>query len=88
MIKTAGPAISATVCIDEKLLLTVYTQSIQLTSINQHRFPLKFDSMSDISNICDELTLKDSKENSNLFPSQVDRNFIVRLNLILSLLIP
>ena len=88
MIETAGPAISAKVCIDEKLLLTVYIQSIQLTSFNQHRFPLKVDSPSDFSNVCEEPTLKNSKENSNLFQSQADHNFIVGLNLILSLLIP
>ena len=50
MTETAGPAISAAVCIDENLLFTVYMQSIQLTSLNQHRFPLKVDSLSDISN--------------------------------------
>ena len=88
MTETAGPAISAAVCIDEKLVLTVYMQSIQLTSLNQHRFPLKVDSLSHISKVCDELTLKNSKENSNLSQSHVDRNFIVRLYLILSLLIP
>ena len=50
MTETAGPAISAAVCIDKKLLLTVYIQLVQLTSLNQQGFPLKVDALSDISN--------------------------------------
>ena len=86
--QSAGPTISAAVCIDNDLMLSAYMKSIKLIELNKYRFPMKVDSLLDITNICEELSSMISDQNPNVAPSQVDLNFIIRINLILSLLIP
>ena len=59
-----------------------------ITTLGKYRFPMKVDSLLDIANICDDLSSLISDQNPNLAPKQLDINFTLRLNLILSLLIP
>ena len=59
-----------------------------ITTLGKYCFPMKVDSLLDIANICDDLSSLISDQNPNLAVKQLDINFILRLNLILSLLIP
>ena len=83
-LQSAGPTISSAVCIENNLMLTTYMKSIKLTTLGKYCFPMKVD----IANICDDLSSLISDQNPNLAPKQLDINFILRLILILSLLIP
>ena len=87
-LQSAGPTISSAVCIEDDLTLTTYMKSVKLTSLGKYRFPIKVDSLLDIANICDDLSSLISDQNPNFAPKQLDINFILRLNLILSFLIP
>ena len=87
-LQSAGPTISSAVCIENNLTLTTYMKSVKLTTLGKYRFSMKVDSLLDIANICDDLSSLISDQNPNLAPKQLDINFILRLNLILSLLIP
>ena len=87
-LQSAGPTIFSAVCVENNLTLTTYTKSVKLTTLGKYRFPMKVDSLLDIANICDDLSLLISDQNPNLAPKQLDINFILRPNLILSLLIP
>ena len=87
-LRSAGPTISSAVCIENDLTLTTYVKSVKLTTLGKYRFPMKVDSLLDIAGICDELSSLVSDQNPNLAPNQLDIDFILRLNLILSLLIP
>ena len=87
-LQSAGPTISSAVCIENDLTLTTFMKSVKLITLGKYCFPMKVDSLLDIANICDDLLLLISDQNPNLAPKQLDINFILRLNLILSLLIP
>ena len=58
-------------------------QFVKLTTLNQYQFPLKTEFLSDINNVCDELASSSCTINSK----EMDGGFILRLNLISSLLI-
>ena len=81
--ENVGPNISKAIRIDDTLLLTAFMQSVKLTTLNQHQFPLKIEYLSDITNVCDELASSAYTLNSK----EMDGGFILRLNLILLLLI-
>ena len=77
------PKISKAIRIDDTLMLTASMQSVKLTMLNQHQFPPKIECLSDITNVCDELASSAFTLNSK----EMDSGFMLRLNLILSLLI-
>ena len=81
--ENVGPNIPKAIHIDDTLLLTAFMQSVKLMTLNQHQFPLKIEYLSDITNVCDELTSSAYTLNSK----EMDGGFMLRLNLILSLLI-
>ena len=87
-LQSAGPTISSAVCVENELTLTIYMKFVKLTTLGKYRFPMKVDSLLHIANICDELSSLISEQNLNLAPNQLDIDFLLRLNLILSLLIP
>ena len=68
---------------DDTIVLTAFMQSANLTTLNQHQFPLKIKYLSDITNVCDELASSAHTLNSK----EMDGGFMLRLDLILSLLI-
>ena len=81
--ENVGPKISKTIRIDDTLVVTAFMQSVKLTTLNQHQFPLKTEYLSKITNFCDEL----ASFAYTLNLKDMDGSFTLRLNLILSLLI-
>ena len=87
-LQSAGPTIFSAVCVENDLTLTTYTKSVKLITLGKYRFPMKVNSLLNIANIRDDLSSLISDQNPNLAPKQLDIDFILRLNLILSLWIP
>jgi len=80
----AGASVDKCLTIDENLMLTCQMPSVKLSSLDKFQFPLKVNSMRTIEEVRDVLTNIQIPSCTNCSDSQ----FILILQLVLSLLIP